>query len=255
MLPDHALRAYVKVGGDPNDIPAGTQLEVVVHESSTGDVDVLYDETAHMADIFGASEELAEPVVPGLAVEGILGAPFLSEQNAVIDYAAATLFVGDRPRAAARALREGKEGEPWVEIPLELDPIGFLTLEGGLDDDAGLHTVVDSGAPEAILTLQAAERLGRPLDPADQGAATLGGAVDTFVSPAGTVWLGEYGARVGELLVLDLSAINDSLVLAGLPAIDLLVGGDLLDDHAAVVDYPGEALFLIERSSLDETAE
>ncbi len=198
-------------------------------------------------DPFEATRADLGPAIEGVVgAGGIVGAPFLLERHAVIDYPSRTLFLGGRPRAAASAIRAAAADQPWVEIPVERDLIGFLSLEGGIGPDTGLHVVVDTGAPEPLVTLATAERLGLPLEPFDGGFGTLGGAVDSFVTEIVNLRLGEETLPGSRILVLDLSGINDLLGDAGLPAIDVLVGGALLDQYDGIVDYTGDAMFLRE---------
>ncbi|MEM6926883.1 MAG: aspartyl protease family protein [Myxococcota bacterium] len=195
---------------------------------------------------------VATPASFGPAIDGVVGAggivgvPFLLENHAVIDYASLTLYLGGRPRQAARAIRERVVGEPWIETPLTVDAIGFLTVDGAIGADGGLNVVVDTGSPEPLVELSTAERLGLPLEPFDGGFATIGGEVDSFVTDIEDLRLGDRTLPGSSILVLDLSNVNDQLALAGLPAVDVLVGGALLDQYGGILDYTGESMFLLE---------
>ncbi|MBX2798362.1 MAG: aspartyl protease family protein [Myxococcales bacterium] len=180
--------------------------------------------------------------LPGTGVTGILGAPFLAQNHAVIDFGEEVLHHGSEAAsddAGAWLLEQG-----FDEVTLTVDLIDFLTLEGEVDGAGPLHTVVDTGAPTSVMALSAAEDLGLELEPAKGKAATVGGVVESFVTPTETLALGGLQVAVPQVLVLDLSNINGQLQAAGLPRIDLLVGGDLLLEHEGVLHYDAERMFL-----------
>jgi hypothetical protein len=56
--------------------------------------------------------------------------------------------------------------------------------------------------------------------------------------------LGPFAARPGRVAGLDFEQVNAPLRAQGSAAVDVILGADVLDAHAAVIDYPSLSLFL-----------
>lgn len=56
--------------------------------------------------------------------------------------------------------------------------------------------------------------------------------------------LGSLTPQLAGLVGLDFETINASLRTQGSPEVDLILGADVFDAHAAIIDYPSRPLFL-----------
>lgn len=179
-------------------------------------------------------------------VAGILGAPFLDAHVAVIDYPSSTLYLASTAPADLdgdldAALTDGG----YAAVDAVVDLVKFVTLPSTIDGSAPLNTIVDTGAGGSLVEYAAATRLGLPLEDAATGAATIGGARSTYRTHVGELTLsGSYVLEDRDLLVVDLSSINSQLQAGGLDPVEVLIGGEVLIERDAVLDYVGERLFL-----------
>jgi predicted aspartyl protease len=226
------------------EVSAGPSGLVLIEGLSVGAV-AIPSLQATLLDLTGANAAL---VAQGEApMDGILGADFLSDRAALIDYTmpALHLLEGELPSGLGPALRGHLLDHGYEAVALDPDLISFLWMDATLDGEGPLGALLDTGATATAVELTAAEALDLELVQGAGGAATVGGALDTYVTTVPQFGLGalELGSR--ELLVLDLGQINAQLGSVGLGPIEVLVGGDLLSERAAVVDYVGERLFLL----------
>lgn len=181
-----------------------------------------------------------------LPIDGILGAPLLEAMSAVIDYTTLDLYLSEAaPRRLAAELGDALEGGGHAALPVQLDAIGFVELEGWIEGQGPLRTVVDTGATRTVVPLETAEVLGLALSEIDGEASTVQGGLSTYETEVSALALGGLEPDPATLLAIDLSHVNASLAQVGLQPIELLVGGDLLAERGGVLDYVGERLFLI----------
>ncbi|MEQ1506628.1 MAG: aspartyl protease family protein [Myxococcota bacterium] len=178
-------------------------------------------------------------------IDGILGAPFLNAHAAVLSYPDATLYLSDdAPRDLGDTIADALDAGGYDTIDASVNLVQFVAVDGALDG-APVSGIVDTGAGGSLVELAAATRLGLTLEPAPIGAATIGGAVDTYQTTVGEFVIGaDHTLTDRSLLVVDLGGINSQLGGVGLPPIEILVGGDVLIEQDAVLDYNGERLFL-----------
>jgi predicted aspartyl protease len=217
---------------------------VSVEGLSVGAV-VLPSLQAALFDLSGANAGLAAQGSP--PIDGILGADFLSGRAALIDYTVPALHLleGELPSGLGPQLRSYMLEHGYEAVPLAPDLISFLWMEATLGGEGPLGALLDTGAAATAVELTTAEALDLELTEVAGGAATVGGALDTYATVVPQFELGSLALGSRELLVLDLSDINSQLGSVGLGPVEVLVGGDLLSERAAVVDYVGERLFLL----------
>lgn len=199
-----------------------------------------------IVDLAGTNQQFVGAGEP--AIDGILGAPFLNGSEAVISYPGRTLYLSasGAPTALAKQLRDALAGSGYDTVAADVNVIQFVELpDVSIDGSSELTTIVDTGAGATLVELSAAIRLGLQLDELPGGgAATIGGAVDTYVTSVNALSFGDHALTDRSLLVVDLSDINGQLTGAGLAPIEVIVGADVLHEQEAVLDYVGGRLFL-----------
>lgn len=75
---------------------------------------------------------------------------------------------------------------------------------------------------------------------ASAGAAQL----DVYRIEEAKFRLGHITPKVGTLLALDLTHVNQAAALRGSGPIDAVLGADALEAHSAVIDYGSSSLYL-----------
>lgn len=96
-----------------------------------------------------------------------------------------------------------------------------------------VEVLVDTGASCTVVSASLARSLGLGLDAITQYLAT--GAelrLDTLVP------------RLPGVAAMDFEHINAAVLAQGSTAVEMILGADVLDGHAAVIDYASQALFL-----------
>lgn len=94
-----------------------------------------------------------------------------------------------------------------------------------------VEVLVDTGASCTVVSASLARSLGLGLDAITQYlAAEL--RLDTLVP------------RLPGVAAMDFEHINAAVLAQGSTAVEMILGADVLDGHAAVIDYASQALFL-----------
>jgi hypothetical protein len=104
--------------------------------------------------------------------------------------------------------------------------------------------LVDSGASCTVVALAVVHDLGLRSEPIDLGAGGAGGPLDQFLVHGAELRLGTFAPRLRGPVGLDFTHINAPLLAQGSAPVDVILGADAFDAHAAVLDYPSQSLFL-----------
>ena len=184
-------------------------------------------------------------------IDGVLGAPFLSDYRGLLDYAADALYFSDQDPGASFQDDTGEilDAGGYVPVPLQRNPVSFLELEAMINGDEPHNFIIDTGAVAATLDLETAENLGLSVEPSASPAITVGGALAAFQTTVDHLDVGRVDTGEQQLAVIDLSGFNRQLEQIGARPMNGLVGADFLIEHEAVVDYTGLRLFLRDAAS------
>lgn len=131
-----------------------------------------------------------------------------------------------------------------VTLPLERSPLGLLQVSAGVNGSP-LTLLVDTGANATLLDRAwvASQLLeGEATEMGTVGCVTVDGLdrVDVDYLELGTIRV--EGIR---LAIVDLSHVNRKLKQAGSPAVDGILGADVLTQRSAVIDYAEPQLQLL----------
>jgi hypothetical protein len=88
------------------------------------------------------------------------------------------------------------------------------------------------------------QELGLSSEWIDRGAGGAGGALDQFRIDGADLRIGSFIPRLAGPIGLDFEHVNGALRAQGSAEVDVILGVDVFDAHAAVIDYPGQSLFL-----------
>ena len=104
---------------------------------------------------------------------------------------------------------------------------------------------VDTGAASTVVSLSLAQELGLRLTPLGRMGGGAGGAqLEIFQRPDTGLRLSDAIPRPRALYAMDLSHVNPALALKGTTPVEAILGVDVFERHAAVIDYGSSSLFL-----------
>jgi hypothetical protein len=100
--------------------------------------------------------------------------------------------------------------------------------------------LVDTGAACTVVAMSVVHELGLRADWLNGEAGGAGGPLDQYMIHGANLRLGAFTPRGRSLVGLDFAQINAPLLAQGSAAVDVIVGVDVFDVHAAVIDYPSQ---------------
>lgn len=132
----------------------------------------------------------------------------------------------------------------YLRIPLTRSGVGHFHAAGTLNGRP-VEVLVDTGAACTVVAMSVAEALGLRTEWIDRSAGGAGGALDQFRIHGADFRLGSLRPRLAGPIGLDFEQVNASLRAHGSGEVDLILGVDVFDAHAAVIDYTSQSLFLL----------
>jgi hypothetical protein len=142
------------------------------------------------------------------------------------------------------SLVEFLERNGYTRIPLSRSGVGHFHTDGTLGDRP-VSVLVDTGAGSTVFSLDIAREMGltltrMPMFGGGAGAARL----DVYQMEGAGFRLGSLTPKVGAMLAMDLTHVNQATALRGSGPIDAVLGADVLEAHSAVIDYGSSSLYL-----------
>lgn len=132
----------------------------------------------------------------------------------------------------------------YVRVPLRRSVVGHFHTAGTLNGRP-VEVLVDTGAACTVVAMSVVQVLGLRSQWLDRGAGGAGGAaLDQFRVDGADLRLGSFAPRLAGPVGLDFEHVNAALRAQGSAEVDVILGVDVFDAHAAVIDYPTQSLFL-----------
>jgi hypothetical protein len=131
----------------------------------------------------------------------------------------------------------------YRRVPLSRSGVGHFHTAGTLNG-LPVEVLVDTGASCTVVAMSVVRALGLQSDLLDDAAGGAGGALDQFRIDGADLRLGSFIPRVTRMVGLDFEQVNASLRAQGSAEVHVILGADVFDAHAAVIDYPSLSLFL-----------
>ena len=141
-------------------------------------------------------------------------------------------------------LAEFLEQNGYTRVPLSRSGIGHFHTEGTLNGRP-MSVLVDTGAGSTVFSLDIARELGLRLTKLEMRGGGAGAAeLDVYGIREARFRLGQLMPKLGMLLAMDLTHVNQAASLRRSGPIDAVLGADVLEAHSAVIDYGSSSLFL-----------
>lgn len=132
----------------------------------------------------------------------------------------------------------------YATVTLTRAKTGHLALASSFINGQAVTLYLDTGAGRTVLDLACAQRLGLSLTEGEAGGGVGSGGMKTHRGTAGRLQLGPITRESVPVHAIDMTHVNRALAAREVPAMDGVVGADVLDAHEAVIDYRHLRLFL-----------
>ena len=131
----------------------------------------------------------------------------------------------------------------YQRLPLTRSVVGHFHTAGTLNGRP-VEVLVDTGAASTVASMSVIRSLGLRTEWLNRDAGGAGGALDQYRVDGADLRLGSFVPRLRGLIGLDFDPVNATLRAQGSAEVDVILGVDVFDAHAAVIDYPTSSLFL-----------
>ncbi len=131
----------------------------------------------------------------------------------------------------------------YFRVALTRSAVGHFHASGTLNGRP-VEVLVDSGASATVVAMPVVAALGLRSERFGQDAGGAGGALEQFVVKGAVLQLGSFTPRLADVAGMDFAHVNASLQAHGATPVDVILGADAFDAHAAVIDYATRSLFL-----------
>jgi len=136
------------------------------------------------------------------------------------------------------------EAEGYRRIPLSRNGVGHFEAAGTLAGRA-IRVLIDTGAASTVVSLSLARELGLTVASLGRMGGGAGGAqLEVFQLAGAEIKLEGATPRPTALYAMDLSHVNAALASKGATPVEAILGVDVFDRQAAVIDYATSSLFL-----------
>lgn len=131
----------------------------------------------------------------------------------------------------------------YLQVQLTRSGVGHFHTSGTLNGRS-VEVLVDTGAACTVVAMSVVEALGLRSEWIDRGAGGAGGPLDQFRVYGADFRLGSLSPRLVGPVGLDFEQVNAPLRAHGSAEVDMILGVDVFDAHAAIIDYASQSLFL-----------
>lgn len=131
----------------------------------------------------------------------------------------------------------------YTRMLLTRTAVGHFHTTGTLNGRS-VEVLVDSGASVTVVAMDLVRALGLDAERFAHDAGGAGGTMEQFVVKGVQLRLGEFTLRLGDVAGLGFEHVNAPLRANGVPEVHVILGADVFDAHAAVIDYATRSLFL-----------
>jgi len=106
--------------------------------------------------------------------------------------------------------------------------------------------ILDTGASNSCVGFDEIEKFNLLTEASEHKAAGAGTTeIDTHISKKNKIKIGDYTLKKVNLVLLDLTHINNALTKQDANAVNGIIGADILEKGKAVIDYGKQKLYLL----------
>ena len=135
----------------------------------------------------------------------------------------------------------------YARVPLTKVSSGHYICRVTLNGISGVF-IVDSGASHTCVALEKDNHFLLASTKAEKQAASASSAdMDTRQSNANHLRIGNWEHHKQELILFDMTTVNDALAQCNEEAVDGILGADVLHAAKAVLDYRRNGLYLMNK--------
>jgi hypothetical protein len=132
----------------------------------------------------------------------------------------------------------------YRQVPLVRSGVGHLHAAGSLNGRP-VSVLLDTGGASTVVSLDLGREMNLTLTKMPfQGGGAGAARLDVYHVPDGALLLGPVAPRPRALMAMDLTQVNQALALKGEKPIDVILGADVFEGQAGVIDYGSSSLFL-----------
>jgi predicted aspartyl protease len=135
-------------------------------------------------------------------------------------------------------------------IPVQMllvDNEGCHLMISGIINNYKVHFLIDTGATLTVMDLGRMKKIfpGQQFDVYQKFFMGIGtGDIEPWSFTIGVIDLCGLKIKNKEVVLIDMSAINKAYAAFDLPRIDGVIGGDILKEYKALIDYANSTLDL-----------
>ena len=138
------------------------------------------------------------------------------------------------------------ENDGFRRVPLARTGVGHFEASGTLNGTP-VRVLIDTGAARTVVAVDCARKLGLEVQPLAHCGAGAGSArLEVFRVQGADLRLGKVVPQLEGLLAMDLTHVNEALARKGTDPVEVILGVDVFEAQAAVIDYGSASLFLRE---------
>ena len=136
------------------------------------------------------------------------------------------------------------ESEGYRRVPLTRNGVGHFETGGTLAGKP-VRVLIDTGAGSTVVSLSLARELNLELTSEGKTGGGAGGThLEIFKLANATLTLDHAVPRLKALYAVDFTHVNAALALKGAAPVEVVLGVDVFERQAAVIDYGSSSLFL-----------
>ncbi len=132
----------------------------------------------------------------------------------------------------------------YHKVPFTLTATNHLEVAAMVNGTAG-RFLIDTGASSTCIGIDRVAHFGLNSENSDVKAAGAGATdMETSVSSGNEIQISEWTLSDQQIVLFDLSHVNQALLAHEAEVVDGILGGDLLEEAKAVIDYNKHDIYL-----------
>lgn len=133
----------------------------------------------------------------------------------------------------------------YVDIDMKKNIVGHFELDARINEQL-VRLLIDTGASRTVIDRESANNLSLETTKSELKGGGIG-MTEHEVEHTVIDSLEFFGLQIKQVrvAVMNLSHVSQSLIFHGGQKIDGVIGGDLMTDRSAIIDYPTATLYLL----------